>query len=139
MIDAMNQHYLKELDASIHTKLDIRIQDENIIEDYDLCTIYANLIKNAVEELTRAQTQDRMLLVQVHQGQYFLKILVENSIVEPRDIPLHEEGYTTKADQRKHGYGIQNVKEAVHKLHGTYDITTENQKYRVEITIPCGM
>ena len=63
----------------------------------------------------------------------FLSIVIENNY--DSKIKL-ENKKTTKKDTFLHGYGIQNIKNAVEKYNGTCTITKEDEKFILKILLP---
>lgn len=61
-----------------------------------------------------------------------LSILIENSMAVSRD--THQA--TSKQDSFLHGFGINNIKEAVGRYDGTCTIESEQGRFLLKITIP---
>lgn len=105
------------------------------IEEFDLCIILSNLIKNAAEACEK-QPVGQCRKIWIFFGAYYnrLYLRVKNTIAGP----VGEEGNrlaTTKKDKNRHGFGSENVRRAVEKYSGelTYDST--EKEFTVEIII----
>ncbi len=95
------------------------------IADYDLCTIFSNLLSNSIEACARFPVGRRYIHLEIRQWENHLVIELSNPITER--IVLEQLGsVTSKRDVRNHGYGIANVREAVERNHG--ELFFENQE-----------
>ena len=105
----------------------------NLIEPLDISTIFGNALDNAIEGVEKLPEEKRVIFVKSGKVNDFLSIVIENNY-NP-EIKL-ENKKTTKKDKFLHGYGIQNIKNAVEKYNGTCTITKENEKFTLKILIP---
>lgn len=105
----------------------------NFIEPLDISTIFGNAIDNAIEGVEKLSEEKRTILIKAGKINDFLSIVVENNY-NP-EIKL-ENKKTTKKDIFLHGYGIQNIENAVEKYNGTCTITKENEKFTLKILLP---
>lgn len=80
-------------------------------------------------------------------------MILENGLLNPKDellfyckkvennykgnLNLQKDGMpkTTKMDGKKHGIGLQNVKQVVHKYAGRYSINVKDEKYWCKLEI----
>lgn len=102
------------------TKLDI----------YDMCSIFYNLVNNAVEECERILGKAPWIRLDVANYNDCLRIFIENSAEKQKDI---NEIYTQKEDSKNHGIGLRTVKRVVERYDGTINITSTSDVYIVEI------
>lgn len=98
------------------------------IEKKDLCTVFANLLDNALEAAikeieVKIKISKRMLIIQVKN---------DFSVV-----PQKKNGYyqTTKKDSLYHGWGLRSVESMVEKYDGSMECKMENQFFKVNILI----
>lgn len=105
----------------------------NSIEPLDISTIFGNALDNAIEGVEKLPEEKRVIYVKAGKINEFLSIVVENNY-NP-EIKL-ENKKTTKKDKFLHGYGIQNIENAVEKYNGTCTIKKENEKFTLKILIP---
>lgn len=111
VIDVLTSAYLARLDSAAEITFDCQLQQLPKIGDMDLCTIYGNLLENAVEELElgkklqmeganpddgmgvaaegnisrreEGEMPDRqMLRVEIASGRFWFRIHMENSLAE---------------------------------------------------------
>lgn len=105
----------------------------NFIEPLDISTIFGNAIDNAIEAVEKLQGEKKVIFVKAGKVNDFLSILVENNYDENEKM---ENRRTSKKDTFLHGYGIQNIENAVEKYNGTCTITKENEKFTLKILLP---
>ncbi len=87
------------------------------IGDFDLCTIFSNLLANSVEACEKLPSEQRYIGLEIRQLSNHLVIEITNPVSE--SIDLDKLGnITMKEDTKNHGYGIANVRSAVAKYHG---------------------
>lgn len=77
--------------------------------------------------------EKRVIFIKAGKVNDFLSIVIENNY--DSKIKL-ENKKTTKKDTFLHGYGIQNIKNAVEKYNGTCTITKEDEKFILKILLP---
>lgn len=100
------------------------------ISDYDLCTVFGNIIDNALE----AVNENDVITVTIGSQLDMLYIACEN----PLRKPLRKRGdriLTTKGNPLSHGYGIARIKEIARHYNGTAEIRDEDGKFLIEILI----
>ncbi|MBP3854163.1 MAG: GHKL domain-containing protein [Ruminiclostridium sp.] len=100
------------------------------VSDYDLCTIFGNILDNAFE----AAPPDSAVKLTISHQHEMVYIACEN----PFSGEIRRENgriITAKADSSAHGYGLARVSEVAAKYGGTVRISTENNIFRIEILI----
>ncbi len=102
----------------------------------DLCTIFGNVLDNAIEcELRISEKERRLIHLMVYAKKGFLVIRCENYCpenVEFQDgLPI-----TTKSDRTYHGYGIKSVRRTVDKYGGTMTIHNREEWFEINLVIP---
>ena len=114
-------HIMFEINAPFH--------DCNIT-DYDLCTLFGNILDNAIEAVNAG---DRISVIIGKQHDLFY-ISCEN----PFYGELKQKGekiLSTKKEFGSHGFGLTRIKDTAKRYGGTVNITTENGIFRIEILI----
>ena len=101
----------------------------------DLCSLFTNLIDNALEAIQRQGIENGVVEVGINQKNVALYICILN----PVDEKLGRENLlslkTTKKDKAFHGYGVRIVDSIVQKYNGQINRSIENGKYRVDIML----
>ena len=87
------------------------------IGDYDLCTIFSNLLSTSIEACARVPAGRRYVRLEIRQWENHLVIELSNPI-RGSIVVDHLGNVTSKRDARNHGYGIANVRAAVERNHG---------------------
>ena len=111
----------------------IDFKDIDFIEPLDISTIFGNALDNAIEGVEKLSEEKRVIYIKAGKINEFLSIVVENNYNPEFNL---ENKKTTKKDKFLHGYGIQNIENAVEKYNGTCTITKENEKFTLKILIP---
>ena len=98
------------------------------IDDFDLCVIMGNALDNAIESCIRVQNKEDRY-INITGGERANQLIV--SIANSRSSELRMAGrhlLTTKADAENHGFGLDNIRDAVEKYGGTIGIDSKNEK-----------
>lgn len=138
ILDAISFYYLKRIEP--YTNIVVKGNAANIkgIYTFHLCTIYANLVKNAVEEIERLREKGHQkleLYITVETGKDFLHIIIKNTA---RDNPNFKgmNTITEKEDKEIHGIGLQNVLQAIKKEQGAVDLYKDGEYVVADVGLP---
>ena len=102
------------------------------ISDFDLCTIFSNLLSNSMEACKSISDGEKKITLSIKTFQNKLLISMENTVAHK--LPIEQLGrFTTKKDTKNHGYGIYNVKQTIEKYHGEIEFYQQKNWFRVEI------
>lgn len=117
--------FAKEQNTEIH--LDGFFTDE--FDPVDLCVIFSNALDNAIEACGKIKGHKIIdIKMNIQQGYQFV------SITNPAS-EVNEGLKTTKEDKVHHGFGINNMKNAVRRHNGTLDISNANGLFTLNITL----
>ena len=136
IINVITNHYIKELTSMTKIVITGRIQVQ--LDEMKLCTIYANLLQNAVEELKRCEGEEVSTLeIHFEQGQQFCSISICNSLSE-KSCKRTEELLlkSDKPDRKNHGLGLLNTQKAVASLNGTLNLTRKENCFLAIVILP---
>ena len=136
IITAITAHYLHMVDDNTKVNISGKFTKELALSNTDLCTIYSNLIKNAIEELGRIDKSiNKELNIKFENGNNFGRIFISNSM---KDASAFKglASKTVKKDKKNHGYGIQNINRTVAKNNGKFNIKKENDQFCCEVIFP---
>lgn len=132
-VDAIvDKWYRKALEYDVKWKWDGKFQATDRISVFDLCTIFSNLLSNAVEAIERVDG-DRRIEVKISDYQEKLVISIGNTC----GTVLEQQGRfgTFKEDKLFHGLGIKNIEEIVNKHGGSIDFDIKSGWFQVEIVV----
>ncbi len=104
------------------------------LKEYEMCTVFANLVSNAREACERVKSHKKEICLQIKQNKGHLVIVIENPVEWEVDVE-HLEGATTKENDKEHGYGLQNVREIVLKYQGEMNYEVREGRFVVEVLI----
>ena len=98
----------------------------------DTCTIFSNILKNAVE----AVQESGEITVEGNRGKDFTRILIRNTYTDL--IKMTKRGIleTTKKDAENHGFGLENVKRTVRKNCGEFYCRIDDSWFETEVILP---
>ncbi len=133
IVDAiLNKFYYEGNAQRILFHIQGHFPDECNIQAYDLCTIFSNLLSNAMHAQTECGGGTIDVSIRYTDQEVTLKI--ENHYLQK---PLQTEGMfqTRKTDKENHGFGLENVRECVKNNHGQIMIETENNRFKVMLSL----
>lgn len=126
----------KRISMSIHTY----ITEETGIEALDLCSLFCNLIDNAIEACERITDPcmgRRIVIVSECKGGYlFLKVI--NNIDRPAKKLDGKYQTSKRSDAAEHGIGLQLVEKIVDFYEGKLQIVEEKEQFSVMAAIKMG-
>lgn len=108
------------------------LQQSSRISLFELCTIFSNLLSNAVEAVEGLE-KERYIIIKVSDFQGKIVISVRNTCEEKEN--TKERPKTTKRDKEYHGLGLQNVEEIVRKQEGSIEYTIQEGWFQVDIVL----
>lgn len=131
IVDAIiNQYYTRALQQGIKMEVKGRFPNECEIDAYDICTIFSNILSNAIE--AAQETEEKYVSVECRYNDRNIIITVKNSFCgEQQNVGALLK--TRKGDLDYHGYGLENVNDSVHKYNGISDIETKGNMFILSI------
>lgn len=104
----------------------------NSMSEPDICGLLANAYDNAIEACC---TQEHAYIhTKAHVTKNHTYIRICNSIPQKLRIK-NNQLKTTKQDKYNHGYGIEIMKQVVHKYHGGYTISSTDSEFILEFML----
>ena len=137
IVDIITNQYinqLKEQVEDVQVEISGKCTEQLGMKQADLCTVYSNLLKNAVEEIARQKDGKRYLKVMIFQNPSGLKIEIVNSTEGITDDSFLLQ--TKKKDTRNHGIGLKNVKDTVERQNGIFEYNYQENLFWVTVMIP---
>lgn len=102
----------------------------------DICTLAGNALDNAIEGAAQvADPAMRQVTVSLFAQDDWIVFRVEN----PFAGDLRRTGETllsSKADSGRHGYGLRNIRDAVHKYSGSLSLESAGQWFSLRVLLP---
>lgn len=132
----LNAKYSEFQEEGIFTEVDTEILPPLPIEDFDLCTIFANLLDNAKEACGQiAEREKRWISINIKKKNQMLFISIANSLKNP---PVEKNGrlLTTKPRKKLHGLGLENVRRALEHCDGYLSYSYDSEKFEVVVSVP---
>lgn len=99
----------------------------------DKIRIFGNLIDNALEAAEKCEKG--YILIDLHMANASMLILKITNSCSQRTVKKRKIYQTTKKNQRKHGFGLKNVKELADQYQGMLDITEEENEFTVLLAL----
>ena len=105
--------------SGIPMDISARIPKDIPVSGIDLCSLFCNLLDNAIEACQTIKDQPRSIQIKTNVSGGFLVIKLENTYEKP---PLKEHGFfrTSKENPEDHGYGMKLIERITKKYHGQF-------------------
>ena len=126
-----NKNPLAE-EFAIHIGFAGRIPSEGI-ENSDLCTVFANLVDNAIEG-TKRYNGNRYINIESNVRNGMMALSVYNPVNEKVNIK-NNRIKTTKSDARNHGIGLKNVERVAEKYHGHLLLSCDEKEFGADVSL----
>lgn len=112
-------------------RLQLNIASEKIVDimsSTDLIRLLSNLLDNAYDATMEMPIDQRYIMLElVEQGNQFILIIKNSSILTKFDNSFFELGYSTKPNNGKsRGYGMSIIENIIKKYHAKLDVVVEN-------------
>ena len=128
MLDYILTQRIAEARAKgIQVFTEIAVQDRLPVAEGPLCTVLLNLLNNAMEACAGQEQADLRITVRQVQGYLLLKITNPVTV----DPTLANPGLeTTKADRKRHGFGLKVLRSTVASQSGTFQTTVADGRFQ---------
>ena len=101
------------------------------MEPYDLCTIFANLLENAVEAAEKTEEKQISFTIGAEENM----ILMQQKNTYKGSLHMEKGQIKTTKQGKQHGYGLKNIEESIKRYNGTMNCRTEEQNFLMEIML----
>ncbi|MCI6677428.1 MAG: GHKL domain-containing protein [Clostridiales bacterium] len=108
---------------------------EIMIFDMDLCSIFSNLIQNAIEALEKVKTDKKYLFINLEQGKSYARFEIRNSIEKRPERDQDGNIITTKDDKKNHGFGLINIRTIIEENKGKFEIEIRENECRCTVIL----
>lgn len=115
-------------------RVDSDIIGEISISDKELCSLFANLLDNAIEACEKLEQEERKVHIQIRKHNAMFMLVVENSCEK---YALAKSGIfrTGKPDKAFHGYGLHSIRQTVRNQGGQFEYGQHENNFYVKILI----
>lgn len=129
----LNYYYNKARDNNIKTKFNIHYPETSGISDVDICSIFGNLLENAVEANQHSSDQQSILEVDLL---YDHHQLLTASIKNNHQQQIKKQAGRFISTKRNHvSWGLRSVESLVNNYNGTLLINHDETSFEVKILI----
>lgn len=119
---------------NIEFRVSGHLPSDCFVDAFDLCTIFSNILENAMEASEKCAGDFRKVKLQIRYDKDMIFILAENFFVEEIQ---QRAGVlkTTKRERTGHGYGIQNVIESAGNYTGRVEYIQNGNCFQIFVIL----
>ncbi|GIM33694.1 sensor histidine kinase [Paraclostridium bifermentans] len=114
---------------------DVNFSKCNFIEMTDVCSIFSNILDNAIEACNKTYMDKKYIKIRGTLVKSYYVIRCENSKTNKLEIK-NSKIITSKKDKFIHGIGLKSVKSSLKKYNGDLEIEDFKNKFLLQIYIP---
>jgi len=127
----LNYKFQQAKERQISVALDVDVQEELRISEFDLTVVLGNLMDNAIEAIEKIEKMAPINLnIKIKKGAigihisnpYNGEIVLKDGLIK-----------TSKEDSELHGNGLNHIREIVERYHGSLDIEYDNHEFNIKI------
>ena len=127
----LDKYYAEAINKGINIQIQGHFPINCSISAYHLCTIFSNLLSNAIEAAEKATIKKVWVICRYTENEIIIEI--GNSYC---DNNLNKKNLKTKKPEKQyHGWGLKNVEDSVNACNGLIDIEIENGCFVVSVTL----
>lgn len=132
IVDAIiNKYYSEAVANEIDMEVKGRFPSDCKIDAYHLCTIFSNILSNALEATIEAEKKWISVVCKYTED----NILVEvKNTFDNKNTARNGKLRTHKKDANNHGFGLENVKESISKYDGLWGVDIQDNIYTITIS-----
>lgn len=120
---------------NIDLTCDVNFYKCNFIEMTDVCSIFSNILDNAIEACNKTSMDKKYIKIRGTLVKSYYVIRCENSKTNKLEIK-NSKIITSKKDKFIHGIGLKSVKSSLKKYNGDLEIEDFKNKFLLQIYIP---
>lgn len=100
----------------------------------DIYSLFGNALDNAIESVSQAEQQNRIISIRIERVNDLLQIHIDNYCDK---VPEFEDGLplTTKADKRFHGFGTRSIQHIVNRYGGELRMGGKDHRFNLDIML----
>ena len=112
---------------------DLKIPKECLIDEFDLCILFGNILDNAIEACEKLEQENiRFVHVESRMVKKCFLLEVKNG-TDLQDIC--ETGHTGKENPEGHGFGMQNIKNIVYRYNGMLNMEIQENVFVLSVLL----
>lgn len=137
MLDCLISEMLQKCNESeITFDMEINLPGQCFMSDFDICTLFGNILSNAFEATMRLDDHKNMpIIFKMSVIDNFLVVKVTNhTLIHKKDDPIMF--LTSKPDKLNHGFGLKNIDDVIKKYKGIKKISVDMDVFTIMIMIP---
>lgn len=136
IVDAIiNQYYSMAQQKNIDMQVDGRFPVNCGIDAYDLCTIFSNILSNAIESAEKAE--EKKIFLSCRYTDNKIIVVAKNTFKEICQLAAGR-FKTNKKDVNYHGFGLENISDCVKKNNGMLNIEIEDNQFVITVLLNYG-
>lgn len=128
----LNKYYYEAQNHNITLHVDGHFPPQCNLSAYDVCTIFSNLLDNAMDAVIASNGSDIHFSCRYTDREI---ILVFENDFKNIEFDSHGNPRTHKKDSTRHGFGLKNVEDCVNKNHGYMNIDTSDNHFRIILSL----
>ena len=128
----LNEKFAKAKECSVYIKAEVENISFGKIAGIDFSAIVGNLLDNAFD--AACNSREKQLWIKVKRKRGYDTLKVSNSI-DASVLASNPKLETTKADEKAHGLGLEQVKSLVSKYDGILDVWEDNDMFHVQVML----
>ncbi len=128
----INQYYEIATNQGLNMQINGLFPADCTIDAYDLCTIFSNILSNAVE--ASAKSIEKYIYLDCRYTEKHIVIILNNSYLNIGQFD-NKEFKTLKEDENYHGFGLTNIKDSIKKYDGMLNIDITNNEFSLKIIL----
>lgn len=133
IVDAILNKYAAECkEKIIDLNVNGHVPPECNIPSFDLCVIFSNLLRNAIEATEKCE--EKKIILELRQVDDMFMLSIKNTYdgkIKRKNGSIQ----TSKRDVELHGYGLSNIKECVERNQGYMEIQEQESYFIVQICL----
>ena len=114
---------------NIEFALKIQIPEKLQVDAVDLCVIFGNALDNAIEACEKIETRRTINVSAIYDDCQLICKITNTALTSTSDLQ------TTKADKVNHGFGLENIKQALSKYNHVLKIDQSDNKFVLSFVI----
>lgn len=121
-------------DENIKFELSYYINNHIIMENMDICSLFYNLISNAIESNLKIK-DNRYIKLYIAEIKNNIVIKILNPVDKDFNLDIIKEYRTTKQDKENHGFGLITINNIVSKYRGSIDYEVMDTNLIIDIVL----